>query len=75
MPLISSFPGPCQDSRGSLMAEAAPQEVLGATVSVKAGLLAATICYHLTAPVSPATPTEARRLRVQCEGRCLGRPR
>ncbi len=58
---MSSLPCPCQDTRGRLVTEAAPQEVLGATVSVKAGLLAATICYHLTAPASasPATPTAA----------------
>ncbi len=43
------------------MAEAAPQEVLAATGSVKAGLLAATIRYHLTDPASasPATPSAA----------------
>ncbi len=29
MPLISSFPGPCQDSRGSLMAEAGSEEAFG----------------------------------------------
>ena len=29
MPLISSFPGPCQHSRGSLMAEAGSEEAFG----------------------------------------------
>jgi len=29
VPLISSFPGPCQHSRGSLMAEAGSEEAFG----------------------------------------------
>ncbi len=31
MPLISSFPGPCQDRRGSLIAEAGSEEAFGQT--------------------------------------------
>ncbi len=31
MPLINSFPGPCQDRRGSLIAEAGSEEAFGQT--------------------------------------------
>ena len=38
MPLISSFPGPCEDSRGSLMAEAGSEEAFGQTSGELEGL-------------------------------------
>jgi len=36
--LISSFPGPCQDSRGALMAEAGSEEAFGQTGGELEGL-------------------------------------
>jgi len=38
VPLNSSFPGPCQDLRGSLMAEAGSEEAFGQTGGELEGL-------------------------------------
>ncbi len=37
-PSLNSFPGPCQDSRGSLMAEAGSEEAFGQTSGELEGL-------------------------------------